>query len=141
MRHREAGIQRDRPLEMRDALDAQVDAALVEGERVGMQRIERRRRRARQRRVELLNRRERLAEPASELRGDLPKRRQDLLLAGRLRLVPCHDVAALGVDRFDGNRIVPAQALNRARDVDFQLFPARNLARDRASRARRPAAA
>ena len=106
-------------------------AAVVERERVGVQRVERRRRRARQRHVELLHRGERLAELLAQPCGRRAERRQHLFLAGGFGLLARHDVAGLGVDGLERDDVVAAEARDRAADQRLQLLALRDIARER----------
>jgi hypothetical protein len=84
---REGGIELERALEERDRLDLAAAPALLDRQRVGAQRLERRRRRLLHRHVEGLHRLDRLPHPRAQARGHLAERRQHLLRALGLALL------------------------------------------------------
>ena len=129
------GIELDRPLEVRNRFETRHFAAFVERERVGMERVERRRRRPRQRHVELLDGCERFAQLLTQPRGRSAERRQHLLLAGRFGLLARHHVAGLGVDGFEREHVVASETGDRAGEQRLELFAPRNLARKGAGEA------
>ena len=99
---------------------------------VGVQRFERRRRGLRQRRIEPLNRRERLAERLRASRAAaVPSAVSTCSLAGDLDLLARHHLAGLGVDRLEREHVVAAE---RPMDPATSAFNCSRCAMSRAIR-------
>ena len=75
LREGEVRIELDGPLQVRNGLEAWIDTAAVEGQRIGLQRVERGRRGPGQRHVVVLDRRERLAEAVAAVSRPRPPAR------------------------------------------------------------------
>ena len=105
------------------------DPALIERERIRMERFERRRRRAREWDIESLNRRQRLAKLFTQPGSGIAQGRQDLFLARHFHLFARHDVAGFGIDRLERDDIVAAEAADRSGNERLQ---AAHAARSRA---------
>ncbi len=130
-RHREIRIDLERALQVRDGFEPRIDAAFVERQRVGVQRLERRRRGPRQRHVELLSRGERLAQLFPQPRRDAAERCQHLFLPSDFHLLPRHHIAGQRVDGFDGDDVIASQRCDRSGQQRFQLLALRDFAGDR----------
>ncbi len=92
VRHREIGIELDGALEERDRLDVVARGASTEAERVGAQRIERRRRHLLDGQVELLQCRERFAEARADRGREVAERLEHLFAALGVGLLLHQDV-------------------------------------------------
>jgi hypothetical protein len=113
---------------MRNGAGAGDESVLIEREGVRVERLERGRRRPRERHVEPPDRRERLAELLAQARRGAAERREHLLFLRHLDLFARHHVAALRVDGFDRDHVVAAEAGNRPGQQRFQLFALRHFA-------------
>ena len=115
MRHRELGIDLDRALEQRDRggrIRPRHQTFIRRA--VRLQRVERRRRRLLERRIVLLDGRERFADARPERAGDLAQRVQDLFLPRRLHLLLVEDVAGAAVLGAQAQHVLASEAGNRA---------------------------
>ena len=125
------GIELDRALQVGNRFEPRDFPALVERQRIGVQRVERGGGRSRQRHVEFLDRRQRLAELLPQPRDRAAQRAEHLFLGRRFGLLARHHVAGLRVDRFDAEHVVFAEAHDRTGQQRLELLALRDLARDR----------
>ena len=128
MSHREVRVDLDRALQVRNGIQPRENAAVVEGERVGVERFERRGGRVRERGVEILNRFERFSQFFAQPRCGASERGEHLLGAGGFNLFARHHVAALGIDGFEREHVVAAEFADRPRHQRLQLLAARDVA-------------
>jgi hypothetical protein len=96
-----------------------------------MQSVERCGRRLRERYVELLNHRERLAQLLAEARGRRTELGQQLLFRRYLHLLAADDFAGHGIDRFQREDVVAAERCDRSGDERLDLFTPRHLTGER----------
>ena len=119
VREREVGILFDGFPEERERRPITLAAPRGERERVRLQRVERRRRGALDRRVVFLHRRERLAQPSPQLPRRRSQRLQHVVLVRRLNLRFLDRVAGPAVGRVERDHVARAELGDRAAEHRF----------------------
>ena len=114
VRESEVGIQLDGVFQELNGLNVSLRVGRTTTKTVSLQRFEGRSRGLLDRRIEFLNRGQRLSEPCSNSRGHYAQDVQHVLFARSLHLFACQRISTGAIHGVQANHVLAAQAPNRS---------------------------